>query len=130
MRFFSVPCVSVSSCLINSRNLRSLLLLALFMSVSACSEKGPCLQEYSSYDDAKDKLGVIVTAPTLFQRLAKRFQDVAREFGKLAEKQHSVVRMLTSPGRRIGPPPTRPPSDVVWCGDSKRPRRAETAFGR
>ena len=26
------------------------------------------------YDDAKDKLGAIVTAPTLFQRLAKHFQ--------------------------------------------------------
>jgi hypothetical protein len=40
-------------------------------------------------DDAKDKLGTIVTAPTLFQRLAKHFQEVAREFGKLVEKQQS-----------------------------------------
>jgi len=82
------------------------------------------------YDDAKDKLGAIVTAPTLFQRLAKHFQDVAREFGTLVEKQHSVVRMLTSPSRGIEPPPTRPASDMVWCDDSKRPRRGETPFGR
>jgi hypothetical protein len=41
------------------------------------------------YDDAKGKLGAILTAPTLFQRLAKHFQDVAREFGKLVEKQQS-----------------------------------------
>jgi len=74
MRFFSVPCVSVSSCLINPETIGFLLLLAVFMFVSGCSEKGPCLQGYPRYDDAKDKLGAIVTAPTLFQRLAKHFQ--------------------------------------------------------
>src|SRR6266446_6258639 len=65
MRFFSVPCVSVSSCLINPETIGFLLLLAVFMFVSGCSEKGPCLQGYSCiprYDDAKDKLGAIVTA--------------------------------------------------------------------
>ena len=48
MRFFSVPCVSVSSCLINPETIGFLLLLAVFMFVSGCSEKGPCLQGYSS----------------------------------------------------------------------------------
>src|SRR5262245_32896802 len=66
------------------------------------------------YDDAKDKLGAIVTAPSLFPRLAKHFQDVAREFGKLAEKQHFVVRMLTSPvDESVRRRPDRRP---MWCG--------------
>jgi len=46
---------------------------------------------------------------TIFEGLAHDFQHVALKFGKLVEKQNA--------GRGIAPPPIKPASLMVWCGE-------------
>ncbi len=53
----------------------------------------------------------------VFERLAHDFQHVALKFRQLVEKQNAVVPSETSPGRGIAPPPIRPASLMVWCGE-------------
>ena len=67
----------------------------------------------------------------VFERLAQDLERGALNSGSSSRKRTPWWARETSPGRGLVPPPSRPASEMVWCGErngrvARKPRRVSS----